>query len=277
MDYFLGFEVIKRDPKWVEKVLLPGGILSVVTLLSMIPYVGMLFSLLSLPVTLAVMGWAAESMRASHLSGTRQLLPFEMAGDTLFKYMLTGVQTYVAMFVWMLPLLVVVLPIGIGAAIAIPMMGKAEATSEPFKIGLMVGFVAVLFFGIVMAIVLMPFSVIAQIRVQLQQNFAGAFAFKKNVEDAKRMYGKLLLAYVMIMLIMGGLAVLGYMACCVGIGPAQVVGMVVMEFVYLQLYEHHVMQGGEPFIDMPMLNANAIDQDLPQPTWYENEPPKYHE
>lgn len=236
MDYFLGWKVLSNDNKALSKILWAGGLTMVA---GFVPFGGIIMQMI-------LMGWMSQSIRHSHLSGTRLLLPFEWDTKKLFgDYLTQGARVFGAQLIWTGPLLIPIM-IGVFGAI-IAAIGAGASGDEDLFLPIMLAAFAFMFLMMLLGFLLSPFVVAASLRVMMTEQFGDTWKWREHFGFGKKNYVLILIASVILGFIGMGIALAGFMALIVGVYFAMPVVMVFQHFVHLQVYEQHLQSGGEAF------------------------------
>lgn len=249
MDALAGFRAFFADPDWKKKAAWGSALL----LSGMcVPFLGQV----------VVQGWAAQSVRRAAFTGEAAPAPARLDWDTdyLTRLIGPGFRILIAQFLWSLPLLIV----GIPALLIAVFLGDdgpfgdfAGAASIPLRVvGYLVYFLAVSAAPLVSAGAVTVVSVTDKLESAL--NFALVF------DVLRKSLGTVLGGFIVLMIAGGFATVIGLLACCVGVFPAQVALFYGLGHLHLMVYRTYLAKGGTPLaaarpVEGAYADGNQVD------------------
>ncbi len=234
LEYLRGLRVMREDPEWMNKLMVGSALL----LSSMIiPILGQV----------VVLGWCGLIMRRAVLGANAPLPELRFDLDYLGKLASIGFKGFIVSFVWMLPLYV------LGGGSYICMVGSMFAGLESMGRGggdpgpmfpIMIGVFMLVFFPL--ALVLGMFSRVAAIRAELTDDLNSGLKFGEVTQMAKSMFGDLIKGMFVLGFVSVPIALLGELACCIGVFFSMMVIQVMSAHFGAQAYLRYVARGGTP-------------------------------
>ncbi len=229
MDIGKALTFYTEDERWVEKLAIGTGVLLISTILSTI-LVGVLGYFI-------VLGYCIRLMNNVKNGVTPVLPEWDQWGDDLVR----GVKLFVVQFVWSLPLIVVMVPLFVGAAMA----DSSQSGSEFFgTVLILCGSCLAFLYGIFLFLV--------------QPGFTVAFAEREEISDGLQVtkiwnwtmerIGQV--ALVMIVILVAGFIVqtvafiAGILLCLVGLVVTVPLGQLIVYLFTYHLYGQLAQEGG---------------------------------
>jgi hypothetical protein len=216
MDFGKSFVFMFEDPNWFRKLLI--GTLLVLA--------GIIFSvvLIGLIPLLMVLGWAQVTLR-NVLDGKQYPMPeWEDWGD----YLVRGLKLCVALLIWLLPIFILMIPIGMGSAL----LGNQNAGSAAGAGGgvlIACASCLMLLWGIFVALI----SPAIYVRLAAFDRFSAAFEVGELWAFTRANIGHVILALILLALaawiVVPIIGFLGLVVCLVGV-------LITMPFSSLWLY-----------------------------------------
>lgn len=240
MEYLRAFPLITGREQWWVAPLALGGISIAIGLLALIPFVGILISLMSLPFAIYVQGWVAASQRRAFRN--EQGLPDPFDGE----YFIPGLRAFAVTLVWALVLIV---PLAIGGGVlgfaAVSMTGDGGYGAGRFGDGFgMTEIILVLAVAVTMLLVFLwtPLTQIAMTRTNLGNDWSGLdfmAVFRTFLQVPIESY----LGLVIWFFVGLGLILAGLVACGVGMYIAQTFLYAAMGVFWVDVYRVAVQRG----------------------------------
>jgi len=233
MEYMRAVQYIFESSKWVTNLL--WGSLCIISTI-VIPIVGQL----------VLIGYQFEIVERLAIASEKTGYPdFDI--NRFKEYLLRGLWVFLVMLVLMLvimPIMFVLLLVvgGVVGGIGAATNGDQEAMTIGTIVVVALGSVFMIFFMAAMSVVMTPLT----IRAGLTQDFRASFDATWIKDFTKRMWVETLLAQMFVMVVAIGAALLGYLACFIGIFPANAFIFLVQGHLYMQLYRMYLGRGGEP-------------------------------
>jgi hypothetical protein len=228
MEYFRGPRALLRDPDWKPKL----GVASLLILSTMmIPVVGQL----------VLGGWLVIALRRAVQGQDHPLPRLELNMDYLAKLFGVGIKPFVAQLLYTLPLIagVMVLYCVAGGAFY-----AARASGSDAVLAIVGVVLAVLYLGGILTMTI--FMHVAVMRASLMDNLGEAVSPKAVFATVSVIKKELVVSSIVFMLIAMGIALLGMLACYVGIFPAAVVISLAQTYLHAELYRVYLEKGGAP-------------------------------
>jgi hypothetical protein len=204
MDFGKAFVFMFEDPNWLRKLLIGtllvlAGIIFSVVLVGFIPL-------------LMVLGWAQVTLR-NVLDGQEHPMPeWHEWGDFLVR----GLKLAVALLIWLLPILILMIPIGLGSAL----LGNQNAGSAAGAGGgvlIACASCLMLLWGIFVALI----SPAIYVRLAAFDRFSAAFEVGELWAFTRANIGHVILALILLALVawivVPIVGMLGLVVCCVGV------------------------------------------------------------
>ncbi len=192
MDIGRAFSFVFEDSEWVKKVLLGG-------LISLIPIVG----------GFVVYGYMLEIVKRI-ATGSEEELP---EWDDFGGYLTRGFLFAVGLFIWFLPVIVLISCVAIGIA----MLGGASGNDA---IAALTGILVFGLFGILFLVLILFAAVALPIvggRYAMEQRFGTMFEFELIFRQVRQTGAAPLLLFVLTALVANFVGSLGFVLCFVGI------------------------------------------------------------
>lgn len=234
MDIGRAFSFVFEDDEWIKKILVGGAI-------SLIPFIG----------AMIISGYNVEvARRAFNASGVDELPDWDDIGG----YLTRGFFYWAAIFIWMLP---VILLIVCGALAAI---AAGIATGEGAVIGASIFAFYLFIFPLILLLSIVSAAIFPVLlgRYAFHQRFGAMFEFSEIVADLKRIQVVPMLLLIVTTAAAGYIGQLGFMLCLVGIVFTSFYGSVAAAHAAGQTYR--LAQGLEPLVPATsQLRPEAID------------------
>jgi hypothetical protein len=236
MEYLRAFSSITSREQWWVAPLALGGISIAFLILGLIPFVGILISLLGIPFGIYVQGWVAASQRLTFRNEQGLPDPFDV------EYFVPGLRAFVVTLVWMLVLLV---PLAVGGGV----LGFAAMNFSGDRGfgggGIGIVEIGVALFAAVAAFAIflwMPLTQIAMTRTNLANDWSGldfVGVFRTFFQVPIEAY----LGLVIWFFVGFGIVLAGMMACFVGVYVAQTFLYAAMGVFWVDIYRLAVQRG----------------------------------
>jgi hypothetical protein len=204
MDFGKSFVFMFQDPNWLRKLLIAtllvlAGIVFSVVLIGFIPL-------------LIVLGWAQVTLR-NVLDGREHPMPeWEDWGD----YLLHGVKLFVALLIWLLPLIILMVPVIMGSAL-IDNQQPGSAAGAGGGVLIACASCLMLLWGIFVALI----SPAIYIRLAAFDRFSAAFEIGELWAFTRDNIGRVILALLLLLLaswiVVPVIGLLGGIVFCVGL------------------------------------------------------------
>jgi hypothetical protein len=249
MDVLAGFRAFFADPQWKSKA----GWGSALLLSSMcIPFLGQV----------VVHGWAAQSVRRAAITGEAAPAPARLEWNTeyLTRLLGPGFRILIAQFVWSLPLIVIGFP-ALLLAIFLGDDGPFEDFAGDASLPLQVVGFLVYFFAVAAAPLVSAGAVTV---VSVTDKLESALNFALVFDVLRKTLGTVLGGFIVLMIVGWFATMIGLLACCVGIFPAQVVFFYGLGHLHLLVYRTYLAKGGAPLaaarpVDGAYADMNHVD------------------
>ena len=226
MRYMEAYNYIFAHPEWTMNVLLAA-------VCSLIPVVG----------NIVLLGYQYEIVEAMHRFPGQLYPKFDF--NRFAPYLMRGVWPFL---VNLIVSVLLQIPIQCGN---FALMGMSAAAgqgggNDAAGVAIGVGFLVFMLFVIVLSIAagLAMFPML--LRAGLSQDFAQAFKFAWIQDFIVKMWLEMVLMMLFLMATGMAVAMLGLLACCIGIIPAAVIIMMASAHLMGQLYMLYLSRGGEP-------------------------------
>ncbi|MBZ0119725.1 MAG: DUF4013 domain-containing protein [Sandaracinaceae bacterium] len=242
MEYMRGWRALRADQEWTGKLMI-GSLLFFST--AIIPIVGQV----------ALAGWLTLAMRRA-VSGQDSPLPhLALDFSYLGKLMSVGFKAFLVRMIWSLPIIAVAMLFGccmyLGVFASVAGIGAAtEGSGDTGAAVGGIGMVVLMLVGFVLyfvAIVLISLPLqMAVLRAELTDDLNAGMRFGEVMAMTKMMLKELIVGQLVLSAISMGIALLGMMACYVGIFPAAVVISVIHAYYLAEIYKAYLAKGGQP-------------------------------
>lgn len=230
MQYLRGFSLIMGREQWWMPPLALGGLWIVFGLGGMIPILGLLVTLASIPFLMYLQGWVAATQRRAIRDEPGLPEPFDA------EYLVPGLRATAVGFLWGLVMIVPV--VGVGGMIAFT---GHELDRDVREIVFLLAMGAMGLF----VLLWMPLVQIAVVRTNLGRDWSGlevGAVFQTLAKAPLEAYGGMLLWS----LVSIPIALVGMLACLVGVYVAQVFLIAAMGVFWVDVYRVAVERGAPP-------------------------------
>jgi hypothetical protein len=232
-----------EDPEWKQNMLMG-------TAMILIPLVG--------PICFA--GWMAETHQRLIRRHPQPMPKFDFGDFT--HYLTRGLMPFLVNFVMMLPMMIVIYALGF--AIGFGAFAAGAATDEPL-IAIAIGAGGGLI-GVVIWLSIAALMNAGMTRAELTEDFGKALSFGPLFDYTRSTFTRYVFKLIVFMFVGFGIAMLGMLACFVGIYPATYVLQVAGMHLRWQLYDDHVGRGGEPIeLKPPQWLPSEVQRMAPMP------------
>lgn len=236
MDYFGAFSRIMANPNWFMNILL-GGLIGV-----------FLACLIIGPIVLLGYSFLAAEWWHRTRGARYPDFDFNKFGDYLGRGagpflvgLLSGIVQYVIVQVVMFPLTM---------ALGLSPIGADGGEADPAKVFTLLGinFAVSISLSIIFGFLVWPL----QIRSELSNDIGQAFNIKWAFDFVSKCWLEIVFAAILGVLMNFAVAMLGYLALCIGIIPAVGFISLINAWLSMQLYQLYLSRGGEPIPLKPL-------------------------
>lgn len=234
MDYLRGYKVFRDDPQWTSKIMV-GSVLALSTMF--VPILGQV----------ALTGWQALMMRRAVQGETEPMPRLDLDFDYLGKLVGVGFKGFIARFLWTLPLVAVFFVLAFCGYFGFVALVIGAASSGEPALGAFVPCcvgLSMLVLVPVMALAMIPAQV-AGMRAELADDLDAGLKFREVMEVTRGMFRELFFGTLILWIVGFGLAMVGMLACYVGVFPVMVLGMIAQAHMMAQIYSRWLERGGE--------------------------------
>jgi hypothetical protein len=241
IEYMRMYNYIFEHPNWMMTVLLGA-------LCMLIPVVG----------PLVMLGYQYEVVIS--LMTTQGLRYPEFDFNRFADYLMRGVWPFLVQLVASLvlaPVYLILFFVPFMTLMAIVAAAGERNSPLVFAVGLPLLLMVVIPLSILPAIALMPLM----LRAGLAQDFAEAFNFNWAVDFVKKTWREMLVAMLFLALTGGVLAMLGMLACYIGLFAVMPVIFLAQSYLLYQLYSIYLTRGGTPVpvkVAMPQMMGKPM-------------------
>ena len=226
MRYMEAYNYIFAHPEWTTNVLLS-------SVCSLIPVIG----------NIVLLGYQYEIVEAMHRFPGQLYPKFDFGRFS--QYLMRGVWPFLVNLIVSV-LLQVPIQCGnftlMGLSAAAGQGGDNDAAGIAIGVGFLVFMLFVIVLSIAVGLAMFPML----LRAGLSQDFGQAFKFAWIKDFLAKMWVELLLTILFLMATGTLVAMLGMLACCIGLIPAAVIIMMASAHLVGQLYMLYLSRGGEP-------------------------------
>jgi hypothetical protein len=227
LEYMRAYQFVFDNPNWMMNVLL-------VAVCQLIPVIG----------GLLVLGYQFEVAEALQRRAGATYPDFDFNKFT--QYLMRGLWPFLVVLVMSLVIAIPLTMLMFGGFFAMAAMG-VQAGPDAAPAVMVVGVPLLMLGTMALAVLIHVFTLPMILRAGLMQDFAAAFDIRFAKDFASRVWKETIIAMLFLMVTSIPLALIGILACFVGVYAAQVlIVMAQAHLMFFQLYDLYLARGGEP-------------------------------
>jgi len=229
-EYMRAYNYIFENPNWLMNVVWWSVCILVGGFIPIVPY-------------LVIVGHMFEIVESLYITKGTRYPDFDP--NRFAEYLGRGIWPFLVALIVVLPL-VVVSYIGIVAVAFGAMAAGAVGGDDLGPVLAVMVFVLGMFAFVAFMLIISMLVTPLYLRAGLMQDFGGAFDFAWAMDFVKKTWVEMILAFLFIQFSGIVIMLVGLMALCIGIYPANAIMLLAQTYIVYQLYVLYLSRGGTP-------------------------------